>query len=186
MRLKNSSQRAWEPLKTKLILLSSVLLLGVALFAYYSLSSSYVASREARSLYEAGRYEEALKLARTVQESHLYNIMAFSVIEQSRIAIRWEQFNHQAREYRRQAAEILAQDSIDSADLIRIRLMAELVIHQHGKLGDPGPILAKEMIEEADSHYEQFASLYTQITGDPLPKVSRPSGIFPWSRPKDH
>jgi hypothetical protein len=181
MRLKNSSERAWGSLKTKLYLLGTVLLLATALFAYYTLSNSYLDAREARALYQAGQYEKALALAQDVQEGHLYNIMAFSVVEQSRIALRWEAFNDQAREYHKEVAAILAQKNLSPADLLRVRMMAEVLVYQHKKLGSPGVFLPEEMIEEADSHYEQFASLYTQITGEPLPKVSRPSGLFPWS-----
>ncbi|MDR3347127.1 MAG: hypothetical protein LBN32_00795, partial [Helicobacteraceae bacterium] len=60
----------------------------VTLLAYYTLSPSYSSSKDAKTLFDEGRYEEALEAAEKTYQANQYNMMAYSIVEQSKIAIR--------------------------------------------------------------------------------------------------
>ncbi|MGE4295615.1 MAG: hypothetical protein AB7E49_07940 [Campylobacterales bacterium] len=172
---KNLSDKNWESLRINFILLCCAALLALLAYGYYELSPSYTASRQAKALYDRGDYDGALALADEIQKRHPYNIMAFMVYEQSKKALRWKRFIDSASGYWKRVDEISRAKTLDSADLITVRMMAEAVLYDYAKLGDPGILMEQSLIEEADYYHRQFAALYQELfarTQKPLSGLS--------------
>lgn len=160
---KSSSKRNWGRLKLNLGALFFASLVFFGIYKYWDLSPSYKASREAKVYYDAGDYEKALELALVVQKDNSYNIMAYTIVEQSQKAIKWQKFIKQASEYEARTKEILSSDRISSADLSTIKFMCEAVIYDYAKLGDAGILMDDKISDEAKRLDKEFRAVYQNI-----------------------
>lgn len=176
MRPKNLSGKRSGSLRINLIALLLAAIGGLLVYGYYTLSPSYNASRAAKALYDEGNYEEALKLASAIQADHPYNIMAFTVVEQSQKALRRQKFIDTAAGYWQRIETISRKKTLDPADLLTVRMMAEAVLYDYAKLEDPGILMDKRLIEEADYYHRQFTALYQELFNQPKPPVSNLPG----------
>lgn len=176
MRQKHLFAKRWGSLRINLTALLLTAIAGLAIYGYYALSPSYNASREAKALYDRGEYQEALVLAQKIQAEHPYNIMAFSVVEQSIKALKYQKFINDAKIFWERIETISQQKTHSKADMLTIRMMAEAVIYDYAKLDDPGILLDKRLVKEADEHNRQFTALYQELFGRFDPAVSGLSG----------
>lgn len=178
MRQNRLFAKRWGSLRINLAALLLTAIAGLMIYGYYALSPSYNASREAKALYDRGEYQEALALAQKIQAEHPYNIMAFSVVEQSIKALKYQKFIDNAKNYWERIEAISQQKTYAKADMLTIRMMAEAVIYDYAKLDDPGILLEERLIKEADEYNRQFTALYQELFGRLDPEVSdlsRPS-----------
>jgi tetratricopeptide (TPR) repeat protein len=161
----NESKRRWNAKKVNLIAIAIACLVALFLFAYYHLSPTYVAAREAKALYERGSFDEALEKAQTVYAENPYNVLAYSVLEQSKKAVRWKRFVVDSQGYSLRIRVAIAQKNPDPVDMLMTKMMLETALHDYGKLGDSDVIWDRELVKEANEYYREFAALYEKLFG---------------------
>jgi hypothetical protein len=141
--------------------------IGVTLLLIFFLyDPSYSDAKAAKRLFESGRYEESLALAEAVYEKNAYNMMAHSVIEQAKKAIKYERYIKNAGDYKEQIKRIRAVAATDT-DVLRIKLILETAIYEYAKLGDVGYMAPKSLAREADEYNREFTALYEELFKKP-------------------
>lgn len=161
---KNSSTKNFKTFKLNIYFVAIVGLAVLGVYFYYQNSSSYTAAREAKSYYDKRDYKTALDLALKVQEKNQYNIMAYTIVEQSKKAIKWLEFIEFAREYERISHQIVNRGELTTADIAKLRMMAEAVVYDYAKLGDAGILMHEELVEEAKRLDSEFRSVLEQLS----------------------
>ena len=163
MKQNNESKKPYSALKLNLLLLLGFGLALLALFAYYKLSPNYNGAKNAKALYDAGRYEEALEISEKVYAENKYNVMAYSVSEQSKIALRYKRYVDQAIKYEQMINEMTQTEKVDPADIIRIKLMLEAAAFDFVKLGGTGYNTDEKLVKEANEYNAKFTAIYSQL-----------------------
>ncbi|MCV6607241.1 MAG: hypothetical protein OIF32_03430 [Campylobacterales bacterium] len=133
-------------------------------FFYFSTNSSYALANEAKSLYEIGKYDEAIELANLAYEKDNYNRMAFTVITQSHESKRWIKFFDESEKFLNRTKDISNQKVVTKADRYEIKLMAELVLEEYLKLGKRNPMISDEFKEKAKYYHNQFQKLHHELS----------------------
>ena len=148
---------------SKLFSLIIAVLFALASLWYFSFSSSYQKSLQARWYYFTGDYEYALKIADEALKMEPYNRMAMTVVTQSRIAMKFVRYNYQAKEYLDKIETIVSKKTIEKSDKIRIKFMCDVMIEQYPYL--VATVLTDESLkEESHTYFLQFKQLHAKIT----------------------
>jgi len=130
---------------------------------YFTFNSSYQKSLQARWYYFLGEYEYALKIGNEALEIEPYNRMAMTVVTQSGIAIKFINYNKQAKEYLQKIEQIAAKEKISKADRIRMKFMCDVMIEKYPYL--VATVLTdEELKKQAEQFYLQFKQLHEKIT----------------------
>jgi hypothetical protein len=135
----------------------------VVMGVYLLFNPSYERSLEARYYYEVGDYKEAYKLANEAFSMDLYNRMASTVMAQSKTALKYVEFNEQAKSYMEEINAMAQNESIDEAQRAKIKMMAQIVTGGYTKLA-PSVITDRELVKEAASYNEKFEQLLEKVT----------------------
>lgn len=131
---------------------------------FFFISSSYQDSFQARMYYILGDYEQSLALAKRAYDKDLYNKMAFTVLTQSEIALKYERYITEGNGYLEQINALSAKESISEADRSRIKMMSEIMID--GYLALPSSPLTEESLKQnAKTMREKFEALHRELFG---------------------
>jgi len=148
---------------SKLLSLIIAVLFALVALWYFSFSSSYQKSLQARWYYSTGDYEYALKMADEALKMEPYNRMAMTVVTQSRTAMKFVRYNSQAKEYLDKIETIVSKKTIEKSDKIRIKFMCDVMIEQYPYL--VATVLTdKSLKEESHTYFLQFKQLHAKIT----------------------
>lgn len=137
----------------------ALLALGALFFA---LNSSYQDSLQGRVYYFLGDYAQAHALAKQAHEKDPYNKMAFTVLTQSAIALKYQAYIEQGNQYLVHISAIGAKESVSEADRSRIKLMCEIMMEAYGALV-PTPLTDEELQENARIMFEKFQQLHQEL-----------------------
>jgi len=137
----------------------ALLALGALFFA---LNSSYQDSLQSRVYYFLGDYAQAHVLAQQAHEKDPYNKMAFTVLTQSTIALKYQAYIEQGNQYLAQISIIGAKESVGDADRSRIKLMCEVMMGSYEALV-PTPLTDDGLQEKARIMFEKFQQLYQEL-----------------------
>ena len=84
---------------SRVVFIGFVLILLLCSAFFFSNNTSYQDSLQSRVYYFLGNYEEANKYATKAHNADKYNKMAFTVMTQSKIALKYERYIRQGKEY---------------------------------------------------------------------------------------
>jgi hypothetical protein len=146
-----------------IMVLLVLIMLALGGFYFFS-SSSYQDSFQARMFYILGDYEQSYTLAKRAYEKDLYNKMAFTLLTQSEIALKYEKYISEGNQYLEQIDAMSTKETVEEADRSRIKLMCEIMIEGYKSL--PSSPLTKESLKESARQVRQkFIDLYGELFG---------------------
>lgn len=128
-------------LKTKIFFILLVFVSIIAIYFYYLFDKSYMLSLEAKKLYTAGNYRDAMELAGKAYELNQYNRMAFTVLVQSEESLKWKKYIAQTEGYLAFAEAVSQKEGITKGDLTRIKMICEVSIADFEKLNQKNPLI---------------------------------------------
>jgi len=137
-------------------------LVVVGILSYYLLNESYRLSLEAKAYYEFGKYIKAEKLAEKSYKENRYNTMAFTILTQSKVAIKWQNYIKESNEYLLSIESISNKEVITKADKIKIKMMLQIMIGEFKNLPD-SKLLNKKLEQKAIKNYKKAVELYNGI-----------------------
>ena len=138
------------------------LILLLVMGAYFAFNPSYEKSLEAKLYYTLGYYEKAYVLSREAFELEPYNRMANSVMVQSQYALRYVNYNKEAKQYLDIIRTYADQEKISLPDQMRIKMMCDIMIEKHEKM-QPTILIDEALVEESQKYYEQFVKLHERL-----------------------
>ncbi len=139
----------------------AILFLALSGF-YFFINSSYQNSFEARFYYLVGNYEKAYDFAQKAYKEDIYNKMAITVLNQSKIAKEYVIYIKTGNDYFDKINKISSKKSYKEADKVRIKMMCEIMIGEYKKLV-PTKLTDKELVKDAKETYTKFKQLYEQL-----------------------
>ena len=148
----------WQRVFGYLLLLS----LAFVLVFYFSFSQSYQKSFQSRVYYFLGNYQNAYELAKEAYALDPYNRMAFTMLTQSKIAFKYEDYIKEGTEYLKKIESISSKKEPLKNDMIRVKMMCEIMIERYEKLS-PTVLTDKALCEEALSIYKKFKKLHEEL-----------------------
>ncbi len=140
----------------------SALFLG-SMIAYFAFNPSYERSLEAKIYFALGKYEKAQKYATEAFELNSYNRMAATIMTQSQTAMKFVNYNNQAKQFKEQIATLAQKDDITEAGRAKIRTMCLIMMDEYTKIA-PSVVIDKALVDEAKQHYEEFLKLYEKVS----------------------
>ncbi len=147
----------------------SVLWLGISAFLiasmvlYFMLNPSYERSLEARFYFAMGDYNKAQTLATEAFELNSYNRMAATIMTQSQVAMKFVNYNKQAKAYMQRISKLAKGDAVSESDRAKIRTMCIIMIDEYVKIS-PSVIIDTTLVETSKHYYEKFVALYEKVT----------------------
>jgi len=147
----------------------STLWLGVSAFLmvsmvlYFMFNPSYERSLEAKFYFTMGDYPKAQTLATEAFEMNAYNRMAATVMTQSQVAMKFVNYNKQAKAYMKRISTLAKEAVISDADRAKIRTMCRIMIDEYVKIS-PSVVIDEALVEESKHYYEKFVALYEKVT----------------------
>ncbi len=141
-----------------------LLLIVVAFFIVYFFlfNDSYKKSLQARVYFGLGEYDKAFVLSKEAYLSDPYNRMALTILNASKISLKYEQYIKDAKKYLKIIEKISSKKSIDSSQLAKIKLICEVMIAQFEKL-KPIVISDGDLVETAAKEYKKFKKIYEEL-----------------------
>jgi tetratricopeptide (TPR) repeat protein len=140
-----------------------VLLLFFAIFIYFSFNPSYEKSFEARFYFTIGNYQEAFDLANEALQLEAYNNMAFSIRNQSKLALEFVEYNSESDKYLDKISKIIeTNEIIPNRERIRIKMISEIMIDKYNRLSF-AVVQDGELKDKAEINYSQFKQLFDEI-----------------------
>jgi tetratricopeptide (TPR) repeat protein len=136
-----------------------VIFIGV-FFVFFS--DSYKLSLEARVKYAMGEYKEAKELAREAFELDPYNKMAFSILAQSKISIKFLDYISDAKDYLKKIDALSKKSNFSDADKVKIKMMCEVMIGRFKKL-TPTVMTEKSLYKKSKELYKEFVKIYENL-----------------------
>jgi hypothetical protein len=143
-----------------LIVFTVALLFGA--YFYFSKSSSYQKSFQAKIYYSLNNYDEAFKLSKEAYEEDHYNKMAFNIFTQSKISKAYVDYIKEGKSYLEKISAISSRRNLTPADTSRIRLMCEVMIEKYQFIS-PTRLTNPELVEEARVTYDKFEKLHKEL-----------------------
>ena len=138
------------------------LVLLIVMGSYFAFNPSYEKSIEAKLYYSIGNYEKAYALSSEAFKEEPYNRMANSVMVQSKYALRYVNYNKEAKQYLSIIRTYADQDKITLAEQMRIKMMCDIMIEKHEKM-QPTILIDEALVIESQKNYEQFVKLHERI-----------------------
>jgi tetratricopeptide (TPR) repeat protein len=133
--------------------------LGLFLFAF---SDSYKLSLKARVKYFMGEYKEARILAKEAFELDPYNKMAFSIVAQSKIAAKMQDYILDSDKYIKKVKDLSLKSDFSESDKIKIKYYCEIMIERYKKL-NPTVMTDKDLYNTCTNKYEKFQKIYEEL-----------------------
>ena len=143
-----------------MIVFAFAILLGGTFF--FLSDSSYQNSLQSRVYYFLGNYQEAYDLAKSAHDEDSYNKMAFTVMTQSKIALKYEKYIEQGNEYFKTIDEISSRDKVTLADKSKVKLMCEIMMDEYQTLV-PTPLTDEKLQINAGIIKKKFEQLYAEL-----------------------
>lgn len=138
-----------------------ILILASGIF-FFITSSSYQKSLQARVNYFLGDYKSAYMYAQKAYKEDKYNKMAFSVLIQSEIALKYVEYIKRGKEYFDKINAISSKNKITKADKSRIVLMCEVMMGEYKNL--TASLLTDEKLKEnAKMTYKKFKEIHNEL-----------------------
>ncbi len=147
---------------------SRVIVSGVSLFImgfmviYFIFNSSYQDALSAKFYYMMGDFEESSTLAQNALDKDRYNKLAFTILTQSKLSLKFLKYIDEANEYLIDIGEIAEQDEITKADRIRVKMICEIMIGKYKKLNS-NVFTDDELSKSAKDAYDKFIELYEEV-----------------------
>ncbi len=139
----------------------------ISMFLYFILNTSYHNSIQAKYYYVLGDYENAYTYADLAYKQERYNLMAYTVREQSARALKLVKYIDQAKDYYEKINALSVLSSITIADRTRMIIYAKIVVEKYDDL--TWTILTdKELIKEAKQLRDEFDKLLQELSKDIL------------------
>jgi tRNA U34 5-carboxymethylaminomethyl modifying enzyme MnmG/GidA len=146
----------------KIVIPLTALSLVAIMWIYFLINPSYKISLEAKYHYEIGEYSQAYVLAKEAFGLNVYNRMAATIMAQSKISMKYEEYIKSAKKYMLDINEIATHESISDADRAKIRTICEIMISSYTKLA-PSVITDKELVTQVSTYYKEFENLLEKV-----------------------
>lgn len=139
-----------------------ILLLCFVLGLYLYTSPSYQKSLEAKVYYALGDYYEANILAQEAYDIDKYNKMAFTLLSQSNIALKYDKYIQEARKYLSEISIISNKEKFETKDKVKVKMMCEIMIEDYNNL-NPSKLTKESLKIEAKKLFLKFNEIYEQL-----------------------
>ncbi|MBE0496011.1 MAG: hypothetical protein IBX45_06345 [Campylobacterales bacterium] len=147
---------------SRVIVTAGAILLLALSALFFALNSSYQDSLQGRVYYFLGDYAKAQVLSEQAYAKDPYNKMAFTVLTQSAIALKYEAYITQGNQYLVQIDGISTKSEVSDADRSRIKIMCEIMIDGYTALS-PTPLTDETLQERATIMREKFKQLHKEL-----------------------
>ena len=148
-------------MRAKLVAVFLPIFIIVAGWLFFETNGSYQLSFKAKFYYEIGNFDEAFKLSQRALELDNYNKMASTLVNQSKIALKFIAYINYGKKYLEDIKQ-MSQNEVSNADRERIRLMCEIMIEGYSQLQD-SPLLDSDLKNEAKNMRENFVKLKNKL-----------------------
>ncbi|MBN7288569.1 MULTISPECIES: hypothetical protein [Campylobacter] len=148
-------------MRAKLVAVFLPIFIIVAGWLFFETNGSYQLSFKAKFYYEIGNFDEAFKLSQRALELDNYNKMASTLVNQSKIALKFTAYINDGKKYLQNIKQ-MSQNEVSNADRERIRLMCEIMIEGYSQLQD-SPLLDSDLKNEAKNMRENFVKLKNKL-----------------------
>ena len=139
-----------------------VIIVSLLVLFLVGFSDSYKYSLEAKIKYTLGDYKEAMKLASKAFELDPYNKMAFSILAQSKISIKFLDYISDAKDYLKKIDALSKKSNFSDADKVKIKMMCEVMIGRFKKL-TPTVMTEKSLYKKSKELYKEFVKIYENL-----------------------
>jgi tetratricopeptide (TPR) repeat protein len=136
-------------------------IIGVIIF-FFVFTDSYKLSLKARVKYFTGDYKEARELAKEAFELDPYNKMAFSIVAQSKIAAKMQDYILDSDKYIKKVKDLSLKSDFSESDKIKIKYYCEIMIERYKKL-NPTVMTDKDLYNTCTNKYEKFQKIYEEL-----------------------
>ena len=134
----------------------------ILVVAFFTFNDSYKYSLEAKLKYMMGNYKEAIELAHKAFELDPYNKMAFSMLAQSKISIKFLNYIEDGEKYLKKIELISKKSNITHEDKIKVKMMCEVMLERYKKLA-PTVLTPKPLVEKSKKLYQTFKKIYENL-----------------------
>ncbi len=138
-----------------------ILIIG-AIFLYFYTNESYRKSIEAKYYYIKGDYKKAYILSKEAFDIDPYNKMAFTIMTQSKISVKFQEYIEDGKKFLKKIEKISNQEKVTNADKIRIKMMCETMIERFKSL-TPTALTDKKLKKEAFNIYSKFKKIHEEL-----------------------
>ena len=139
----------------------------ISMFLYFILNTSYHNSIQAKYYYVLGDYENAYNYADLAYKQERYNLMAYTVREQSVRALELIKYINQAKAYYEKINSISVKAILSIADRSRMIIYARIIVGEYDDL--TWTILTdKDLVKEAKRLRDEFDKLLQELSKDAL------------------
>ena len=139
----------------------------ISMFLYFILNTSYHNSIQAKYYYVLSDYENAYAYADLAYKQERYNLMAYTVREQSSRALKLVKYIKQAKDYYEKINVISIKPVLTIADKSRMRIYSRIVVEGYDDL--TWTIITDEnLIKEAKRLRDEFDKLLQELSKDIL------------------
>ncbi len=130
--------------------------------SFFIFSNSYSKSFQARVLYTIGDYNKAYNLARDVYLKDSYNRMALTVMNQSKIALKYQKYIKDGKKYLKIIEKISGDKNISDQDLAKIKIICEVMAGEYKKL-QPILLSVSSLSNNALEINKKFNKIYEEL-----------------------
>lgn len=135
-----------------------VLILAFGIF-FFTNSGSYQNSLQARVEYFLGNYKKSLTLAKKAYEQDKYNKMAFAMITQSQISLKYKNYLTQGEQYLNSINAISQKTNVTKSDKSKIKIMCEVMVEEFKNL-TPTKMTNDSLIENSKNMSQKFQQIH--------------------------
>ncbi|MGP1485529.1 MAG: hypothetical protein ACTTJC_05535 [Campylobacter sp.] len=146
--------------KFVIVIISIVLLL--LSWAFFATNNSYQEAIKSRFYYEISNYDKAHELAKIAYAKDNYNKMAYTVMVQSEISMRFSNYIKRGEAYLDKILKISKLETVDKAQATRIKLICEIMVDDFHTLV-PSRLTDKALQDEAKNMRDKFLELQKQL-----------------------
>jgi hypothetical protein len=128
----------------------------------FILSTSYRLSIQAKYYYIIDDYKQAYSLASQAYKQSTYNMMAFTIRQQSLVILELKDVISQAKEYYKKIQSLVSKNILSNSDRIRIKFLCQIIIDKFDSLNFP--LLDKSFLyDEAKQYRDEFVKILESI-----------------------
>jgi hypothetical protein len=131
-------------------------------YFYFSKSSSYQKSIQAKVYYSLDNYDEAFRLSKLAYAEDNYNKMALTIFTQSKISKSYVDYIAEGKDYLQKISDISGHRKLTVGDTERIKLMCDVMIEKYQFIS-PTKLTNPALVNEAKNTYEKFEKLYKEL-----------------------
>ncbi len=147
---------------SKFVLVIAAIIFLILSSFYFIYDSSYQNSFEARFYYFIGNYSKAREFAKIAYDKDQYNKMAFTVLTQSEIAMKYVNYIESGNKYFEQINAISSKKEYKNADKIKIKMMCEIMMGEYKNLPS-SKLINKELEKNAKEMDMKFKQLHKEL-----------------------